>query len=227
MSIAPADLPTQVPPVSKRQLWALLLVSTAIEVLMVFRPALPLKHATSALFADLAWQTLLLWGPGVLYLKIVEHRRLAQAGVTWGQPRVWLRWLVPMAVLVLPAVLMATRVPSVHAAYPRLAQARTQTWLLVPSTLAFAAFGLGWEFFFRGFLLMGLARYFRGWAILLQAIPCTLLHLGKPCPEVLASFPAALVLGAMAFRTGSIVPAWLLHLLVALVANLGCVFWQI
>jgi uncharacterized protein len=214
-------------PVIQRSFWSLLLVSTAIAVLIVCRPALVSGNASTALFVDLAVQTLLLAGLPILWLKLVERRGLAQAGFTLGQPRVWLRWLLPLAALVLPAILLATRLPTVHAAYPRLALARTQPWLLVPSTVAFAIYGLGWEFFFRGFLLLGLSRHIRGWAILVQAIPCTLLHIGKPNLEIMAAFPAALVFGAIAFRTGSIIPVWLLHLLVALVANLGCVFWPL
>jgi membrane protease YdiL (CAAX protease family) len=123
------------------------------------------------------------------------------------------------------AVVLATRIPEVHAVYPVVREARTEPWLLVPSTLAFATYGFAWEFFFRGFLLSGLRARWGRVAILLQALPCAFMHLGKPSLELAASFPAALVFGGIAFANRSIVPGWVLHVAIALVMNLACVFW--
>ncbi|MBN1608648.1 MAG: CPBP family intramembrane metalloprotease [Polyangiaceae bacterium] len=86
---------------------------------------------------------------------------------------------------------------------------------------------MAWEFFFRGFVLLGLRRAWGSRAIVIQAVPSALMHIGKPWLEVLASFPAALFFGIVAYRTNSIVPGLLLHLWVALVVNLGCVFWPL
>jgi membrane protease YdiL (CAAX protease family) len=163
----------------------------------------------------------------VAIIKLGLGRRPGDYGLSLGKPRIWIRWLVLLAAVALPLALLGTRIPAIHAAYPRPIQARTQPWLLIPSTLAFAMFGLGWEFIFRGFLLLGLKPHLGYWAILVQAIPCTLMHMGKPDIEVIAAFPAALAFGALAYRTGSVIPGWLLHLWVALTINLGCVFWPL
>ena len=210
-----------------RSLWTLLLVSSAIELLTWYRPSIPCSEPATCLFVDLALQTVLLFGLPAAWLGWSQRGRLAEAGLTLAVPRDWIRWLVPLAAVALPLALLGTRIPSVHAAYPRLLQARSQPWLLIPSTLAFAGFGLAWEFFFRGFLMLGLKTQLRQWAIVVQAIPCALLHVGKPDIEVAAAFPAALVLGLLAYRVGSVIPGWLLHLAVALVINLGCVFWPL
>ena len=210
-----------------RSLWALLLVSSAIELVTVFRPSIPCANLATGLFADLALQTLLLLGLPAAWIGLSRRGRFADAGLTLATWRNWLRWLVPLAAIALPLALLGTRIPSIHAAYPRLWLARSQPWLLIPSTLAFAGFGLAWEFFFRGFLMLGLKPRLRQWAIVVQALPCALMHVGKPDIEVAAAFPAALVLGVLAYRTGSVIPGWLLHLAVALVINLGCVFWPL
>jgi len=53
------------------------------------------------------------------------------------------------------------------------------------------------------------------------------MHAGKPDLEIAASFPAALVFGALAYHTRSIVPGLLLPLWASLVVHLGCVFWPL
>lgn len=105
--------------------------------------------------------------------------------------------------------------------------ARSHPWLLVPSTAAFAIYGLSWEFFFRGWILFGLRSRWGASAILIQALPCALLHVGKSNLEWAISFPFALGLGFLAFRWGTLVPGFLLHLSVAVAINLACVFWPL
>jgi membrane protease YdiL (CAAX protease family) len=212
--------------VINRSLGALLFVSTAIELLVFFRPTFWLGDAALSLVVDLAVQTVLWAGLPLLWLGAVAYRRGSLVGLARPPARAW-QWTALLVAAALPVALLATRIPSIHGAYPRLADARVQPWLLVPSTLAFAGYGLAWELFFRGFLLLGLKAHVGRWAILLQAVPCGLMHVGKPTFELLAAFPAALVFGVIAYRAGSILPGWLLHMLVALAVNLGCVFWPL
>jgi hypothetical protein len=74
----------------------------------------------------------------------------------------------------------------------------------------------GWEWYHRGFLLTGLRRIMPVWgAILTQAILFTVLHLGKPWPEVASSFPGGIVMGLVALRFRSFLPCFLLHWLVS------------
>ena len=82
-----------------------------------------------------------------------------------------------------------------------------------------------WEFFFRGFLLFGLAKFkFLGpWgAVFLQTIPFTLLHwslvasASKPPLEIVSAFFGGLILGALAIRTKSFFYGFLIHWAIAL-----------
>lgn len=68
-----------------------------------------------------------------------------------------------------------------------------------------------WEFFFRGYLLFGLARTINWVAVIIQALAFMLLHWGKPTPEFIASLPAGIILGMLAFRAKSFVPGFVLH----------------
>ena len=87
--------------------------------------------------------------------------------------------------------------------------------LFIIYELCYAAYYFGWEFFFRGFMLFGLADAFGAVnAVLIQTIPSTLAHIGKPTPEVFAAVAAGLVFGAIALKTRSVLYVFLLHWLI-------------
>ncbi len=74
----------------------------------------------------------------------------------------------------------------------------------------------GWEYYHRGFLLNGFRKIMPLWgAIVLQALLFTALHLGKPIPETLSSFPGGILMALLAYRFRSFVPCFLLHWLVS------------
>lgn len=69
----------------------------------------------------------------------------------------------------------------------------------------------GWEFFFRGFLLFALARIAGPYAVLLQAVPFTLAHFGKPELETLSCIFGGSAFGWLAWRTKSFIYPALIH----------------
>jgi membrane protease YdiL (CAAX protease family) len=99
----------------------------------------------------------------------------------------------------------------------------------------FFLYYLPWEFFFRGFLLLGLARGLpasspgagtgttTGGAsgsdraslaaalVLFQTMPSTMLHVGHPLSELFGAVVAGIGFGILAWRTRSIVPGLLIH----------------
>ena len=82
---------------------------------------------------------------------------------------------------------------------------------LVISTLAFGVYMFAWEFFFRGLLIGGLRETFGSHAIVIQAVPFTLAHFGKPELEVFASFFVGLALGWIAYYGRTFLPAFVMH----------------
>jgi uncharacterized protein len=82
-----------------------------------------------------------------------------------------------------------------------------------------------WEFFFRGFLLFGLAKFklLGPWgAVFVQALPFTLLHwslvaaAAKPPLEIISAFFGGLLLGALAVRTKSFFYGFIIHWTISL-----------
>lgn len=88
--------------------------------------------------------------------------------------------------------------------------------------LLYALYYLAFEAFYRGFLLRALeAPFGTVMAVWLQAFAATLVHLGKPLPEVLAALPASLLFGVIAVRTRSVVYPALVHLAIGLTLDVA------
>jgi membrane protease YdiL (CAAX protease family) len=72
-----------------------------------------------------------------------------------------------------------------------------------------------WEWFFRGFLLFGVAQGCGSiMAILLQAALFGVAHIGKPPLEMVSSFIGGAVLGVLCWREKSFAPAFYAHALI-------------
>ena len=70
---------------------------------------------------------------------------------------------------------------------------------------------IGWEFFFRGWILFGYARKFGSEALWLQAVPFALAHIGKPEIETLSTIFGGFAFGWIAWRTRSFLYPFLIH----------------
>ena len=74
---------------------------------------------------------------------------------------------------------------------------------------------VGWEFFFRGWILFGYARKFGPEALWIQAVPFALMHNGKPEVETLSTIFGGFAFGWIAYRTKSFVWPLLIHWFIA------------
>jgi len=70
---------------------------------------------------------------------------------------------------------------------------------------------LGWEFLFRGFMLFALLPVCGPYAIILQAVPFTIAHFGKPEIETLSCIFGGSAFGYVAWRTQSFLYPFLIH----------------
>jgi uncharacterized protein len=70
---------------------------------------------------------------------------------------------------------------------------------------------IGWEFFFRGWILFGYARKFGAEALWLQAVPFALAHISKPEVETLSTIFGGFAFGWIAWRTRSFLYPFLIH----------------
>ncbi len=132
-------------------------------------------------------------------------------------PREYLKHLPIYALLFAPVgllVLLVARAPEFQQQYPfftsQVGSGAQIAWEVGYGLQFFAL-----EFFFRGFILRGLAAEMGATAVLAMAIPYCMIHFGKPLPECLGSIIAGIVLGTLAMDTRSIWGGVTIHVAVA------------
>jgi membrane protease YdiL (CAAX protease family) len=77
------------------------------------------------------------------------------------------------------------------------------------------------ELFFRGLLVVGMAKYVGKDCILPMAVFYCCVHFGKPLAECISSFGGGLLLGIIAYRSRSIGGGLLVHLGIAFLMEAG------
>jgi membrane protease YdiL (CAAX protease family) len=70
---------------------------------------------------------------------------------------------------------------------------------------------IGWEFFFRGWILFAYVRRFGHDALWLHSVPFALAHIGKPGIETLSTIFGGFAFGWVAYRTKSFFWPFLIH----------------
>jgi hypothetical protein len=152
-----------------------------------------------------------------------RHRRL-HAGDRGGslQPSLWLQVLRPDVPVPGCAACRHPAHLSGIARQVRLLQGyyAPQTNDLVPLLIENALDLFGWEFLFRGFLIFALYPVCGPYAILLQAVPFTIAHFGKPQLETLSCIFGGSLFGYVAWRTRSFLYPFLIHWYLATVTIL-------
>ncbi len=173
----------------------------------------PLGRVTYWALVNIGCYLLLPW----LAIRFVLRRPLAQFGLRReAGPDFWRGYLLMLLPMLL-IVWLASASSGFLALYPFLRlPPGTPLWptFFCWELLYFAQF-CALEFFFRGFLLHGLAPQMGRSSIFVMMLPYCMLHFGKPMPETLASIIAGCVLGHLSLRSGSIWLGALMHCSVA------------
>lgn len=150
----------------------------------------------------------------LIIIKLVFKEKLKDYGLTLGDKRYGLRFIIiTIPLIVTPIIILGSHMPQVRAEYPlsKLVQDNASVFLLYEFSYVLLYY-VGWEFFFRGYMLFGLREKFGDtYAILLQVIPSALLHFNKPESEFLGSIVLGIVLGYLALRTRSILYPLIIH----------------
>ena len=127
-------------------------------------------------------------------------------------------YALAMCVLV-PLAFWASFQPAFLAQYPTYRPGRAEAWLGVSPWVTVLPYELvyGFDFsfvelYFRGFLVIGLARWLGRSAVLPMVATYAVLHFGKPFPETIGSIVGGYILGVFAYESRSIAGGILLHL---------------
>lgn len=144
--------------------------------------------------------------------RFVFRRPLGQWGVTLGRRRRTAVWVaISLPVFVALGAFSAT-MPEIRRVYPINPLASMSTAAFATHAVTYLLFYLGWEFFFRGFLLFGLeSELGAANAVLIQATMSAMLHIGDPAGEAFGGFAGGILWGVAALRTRSLLPGLVGH----------------
>ena len=107
-----------------------------------------------------------------------------------------------------------------QAEYPLAGPAMGRPLLFLGVEAFYLLYYLGWEFYFRGFMLFSLERRYDALlAVLVQTIPSAIVHIGKPAAESFAAILAGLAFGYLSWRTRSILYPLVLHAVVGIATD--------
>lgn len=90
-------------------------------------------------------------------------------------------------------------------------------WLFALHAVCYFLYYVGWEFYFRGFMLIGLEEGLgRSNALLVQVMASCLLHIGSPATETFGAILGGLLWGLLVFRTRSLLSGLVQHYLLGI-----------
>jgi membrane protease YdiL (CAAX protease family) len=146
---------------------------------------------------------------GILPMAIVLlgfRDRPSRYGLRLGDWRWGIGLAVAGCVVMTPLVLALATQPDYRAYYAP--SNEPLPGLLLTNTIDLATT----EFFYRGFLMLALARILGPIALIVALFPFTLTHLTKPESELLSTFAGGAIYGWLTWRTGSILWGALAHI---------------
>jgi len=151
----------------------------------------------------------------VLSIKLVFKQKLSDFGLQLGDWRYGLITTAIFFVFMIITVWIVSGSESFASTYPQGGpKVRDNLSIFLLYEMCVAFYMLGWEFFWRGYMLFGLFPKFGWYSIFIQMIPFFILHKGKPELELFGSILAGIILGVQAIRARSFIYAWIIHALV-------------
>lgn len=163
----------------------------------------------------------------ILVIKLLLRERVSDYGVRFkGTIKYWRIYALLLAVI-LPIAFIASGTDAFQAKYPFYKLAKGEPlwpWFWAWEVLYGLQF-ISLEFFFRGFLLHGLAPRFGYMSIFIMMVPYMMIHFTKPMPEAFGSIVAGFVLGSLALDSRSIWWGAFAHVSVAISMDLLSL-WQ-
>jgi len=150
----------------------------------------------------------------LLSIVLFFRKPVSQFGIQLGNVKIGTAVTAAACLLMALVMSIVTKFPDFQAYYTDNPQSLPE--LLLTNGLDL----LGWEFLFRGYLLFALTPVCGPYAILLQAVPFTIAHIGKPELETYSCIFGGAFLGWLAWKTRSFVYPFVIHWFLATITVL-------
>lgn len=156
----------------------------------------------------------------ILLIKLVLKEPLKNYGIKIGNYKAGLFVTFASILVMIPVLWIVSSFPSFQNSYPQCDEVRDNWTFFLIYEFCFLLYMTGWEFLWRGYTLFGLKEKFGYYAVLIQTIPFTILHNGKPELETFSAILAGIILGILALRTGSFIYGVIIHTAVMFMIDL-------
>lgn len=169
----------------------------------------------------------MVWLVFLLPLCLLKPLGIARYGLALFAPGDWrwgLRWtLVACVALVLPTW-FSSHDPQFQAEYPLAPLAMDSTPLFLLFAGSYLLYYIGWEAFFRGYIGFGMLGlgYRPFTAMMVQVSLSCIIHIGKPQMELIGAIPGGIIMGLLAYRSGSLLWPLLFHFYLGLLNTWFC-----
>lgn len=214
-------------------MWTLIVVLTTIKIYQgdqvffdrhfgyFFQPE-PVRDWMKWLYHHLA--SLVLWAVvPFMFVRFFFRGNLASFGWQLGDWRFGAKaTIISCGLMVLPVYIQSFN-PEHREWYPLTSLATVSVGYFALWGLSYLPHYIGWEFFFRGFIGMGMQRFYgKIGATGIQVVMTVLLHLNKPMGETWGAAVAGIYLGWLTYRTGSVWWAIIFHFYLGMLNTVLC-----
>lgn len=156
--------------------------------------------------------------PTVLCLIFIKDVSLADYGLTFIPSTTFFTivWTVGLCVLVVPLAAFSAKKPKNLVNYPQIRAKKWDNSIYFKNLLGWALYLFGYEFLFRGVLLIPLVDTLGVWpAIAINIALYSATHIPKGLDETIGAIPLGLVLCLLTLASGTIWIAFIVHVAMA------------
>lgn len=169
-------------------------------------------------------RTLTMMAPIFIYKWLLDRNQPSLYGFTTKDfdltPYFW------MLAIMLPLIVWASFQPAFLKTYPRYKPSSAEMYFQVSYLITMLGFHVVYalrfvsvEFFFRGFMILGMPKEMGRAVVMPAACLYAFWHFGKPMGEALGSIFGSYILGIIALESGSILGGILVHIGIALLMD--------
>lgn len=158
--------------------------------------------------------------PLFLFYTLRDKQKQNFYGLTRNVPD--LKPYLLLLLIMLPIIVAASFLPGFQKQYPMYESTQAHHYLHIPEWVTVAVYEIAYalnfisiEFFYRGFLVIGMSAVLGRSALIPMASLYCFLHFGKPMPEAVSSIFGGYLLGVIALQTRSIWGGILVHVGIA------------
>ncbi len=156
--------------------------------------------------------------PTIICLLFIKDVSLADYGLTFipSTTVFTLVWTLGLCILVIPLAAFSAKKPKNLVNYPQIRAKKWDNSIYIKNLLGWALYLFGYEFLFRGVLLIPLVDTLGVWpAIAINIALYSATHIPKGLDETIGAIPLGLVLCLLTLASGTIWIAFIVHVAMA------------